>query len=134
MSVQEIKDEYKDTEGKPEVKQRIRQKQREIAMASTLDAISEADVIVTNPSHFAVALSYAVGTDEAPKVVAKGADFMAKKIRERAEDSGIIIFEQPQLARALYFTTEINHDIPRALFEAVAEVIAYVFKLNSFMN
>jgi flagellar biosynthetic protein FlhB len=132
MSIQEIKDEYKDSEGKPEVKQRIRQKQREIAMASTLDAISEADVIVTNPSHFAVALSYAVGTDEAPKVVAKGADFMAKKIRERAEESGIIIFEQPQLARALYFTTEINHDIPRALFEAVAEVIAYVFKLNSF--
>ena len=132
MSIQEIKDEYKDSEGKPEVKQRIRQKQREIAMASTLDAISEADVIVTNPSHFAVALSYAVGTDEAPKVVAKGADFMAKKIRERAEESGIIIFEQSQLARALYFTTEINHDIPRALFEAVAEVIAYVFKLNSF--
>ena len=132
MTKQEIKDEYKDTEGKPEVKQRIRQKQREIAMASTLDAISEADVIVTNPSHFAVALSYAVGTDEAPKVVAKGADFMAKKIRERAEESGVIVFEQPQLARALYFTTEINHDIPRALFEAVAEVIAYVFKLNSF--
>jgi flagellar biosynthetic protein FlhB len=132
MSIQEIKDEYKDTEGKPEVKQRIRQKQREIAMGSMLDAISEADVIVTNPSHFAVALSYAVGTDEAPKVVAKGADFMAKKIRERAEESGGIVFEQPQLARALNFTTEINHDIPRALFEAVAEVIAYVFKLNSF--
>jgi flagellar biosynthetic protein FlhB len=132
MSIQEIKDEYKDTEGKPEVKQRIRQKQREIAMASTLDAISEADVIVTNPSHFAVALSYAVGTDEAPKVIAKGADFMAQKIKEIAEKSGVVIFEQPQLARALYFTTEINHDIPRALFEAVAEVIAYVFKLNSF--
>lgn len=132
MSIQEIKDEYKDSEGKPEVKQRIRQKQREIAMASTLDAISGADVIVTNPTHFAVALSYAVGTDEAPKVIAKGADFMAQKIREKAEEAGVVIFEQPQLARALYFTTEINHDIPRALFEAVAEVIAYVFKLNSF--
>ena len=79
MSVQEIKDEYKDTEGKPEVKQKIRQKQREIAMASTLEAVSQADVIVTNPTHFAVALSYAVGTDEAPKVIAKGADFMAQK-------------------------------------------------------
>lgn len=132
MSIQEIKDEYKDSEGRPEVKQRIRQKQREIAMASTLDAISEADVIITNPTHFAVALSYAVGTDEAPKVVAKGADFMAQKIREKGQESGIMFFEQPQLARALFFTTEINHDIPRALFEAVAEVIAYVFKMNSF--
>ena len=132
MSIQEIKDEYKDTEGRPEVKQRIRQKQQEIAMASTLDAISQADVIVTNPSHFAVALSYAVGTDEAPRVIAKGADFMAKKIREKAEESGIHIFEQPQLARALFFTTEINQDIPRLLFEAVAEVIAYVFQLNEF--
>ena len=132
MSIQEIKDEYKDTEGKPEVKQRIRQKQREIAMASTLDAISEADVIVTNPSHFAVALSYAFGTAEAPKVIAKGADFMAQKIKEIAEKSGVVIFEQPQLARALYFTTEINHDIATALFEAFAEIIAYVFKLNSF--
>ena len=132
MSIQEIKDEYKDSEGRPEVKQRIRQKQREIAMASTLDAISKADVIITNPTHFAVALSYAVGTDEAPKVVAKGADFMAQKIREKGKEAGIIFFEQPQLARALFFTTEINHDIPRALFEAVAEVIAYVFKMNSF--
>ena len=132
MSIQEIKDEYKDTEGRPEVRQRIREKQREIAMASTLDAVSKADVIVTNPSHFAVALSYAVGTDEAPKVIAKGADFMAKKIRERAEESGIHIFEEPQLARALFFTTEIDQDIPRLLFEAVAEVIAYVFQLNAF--
>ena len=132
MSIQEIKDEYKDTEGRPEVRQRIREKQREMAMASTLEAVSKADVIVTNPSHFAVALSYAVGTDEAPKVIAKGADFMAKKIRERAEESGIHIFEEPQLARALFFTTEIDQDIPRLLFEAVAEVIAYVFQLNAF--
>ena len=132
MSIQEIKDEYKDTEGRPEVKQRIREKQREVAMAATLDAVSEADVIVTNPSHFAVALSYAVGTDEAPKVVAKGADFMARKIREKGEESGVHIFEEPQLARALFFTTEVDHDIPRLLFEAVAEVIAYVFQLNAF--
>ncbi len=132
MSIQEIKDEYKDTEGRPEVRQRIREKQREVAMASTLDAVSKADVIVTNPSHFAVALSYAVGTDEAPKVTAKGADFMAKKMKEKAEDSGVYIFEEPQLARALFFTTEVDQGIPRLLFEAVAEVIAYVFQLNTF--
>ena len=132
MSIQEIKDEYKDTEGRPEVKQRIREKQREAAMATTLEAVSKADVIVTNPTHFAVALSYEMGTDEAPKVIAKGADFMAKKIREKAEDFGIHIFEEPQLARALFFTTEVNQDIPRLLFEAVAEVIAYVFQLNAF--
>ena len=132
MSIQEIKDEYKDTEGRPEVKQRIREKQREAAMATTLEAVSKADVIVTNPTHFAVALSYEMGTDEAPKVIAKGADLMAKKIREKAEDFGIHIFEEPQLARALFFTTEVNQDIPRLLFEAVAEVIAYVFQLNTF--
>ena len=132
MSIQEIKDEYKDTEGRPEVRQRIREKQREVAMASTLDAVSKADVIVTNPSHFAVALSYAVGTDEAPKVTAKGADFMAKRMKEKAADSGVYIFEEPQLARALFFTTEVDQDIPRLLFEAVAEVIAYVFQLNAF--
>ena len=132
MSIQDIKDEYKDSEGRPEVKQRIRQKQREIAMAQTLEAVSTADVVITNPTHFAVALSYAVGTDEAPKVVAKGADFMAEKIRERARAAGVTLFEQPQLARALFFTTEPNQDIPRQLFEAVAEVIAYVFKMNSF--
>ncbi len=132
MSIQEIKDEYKDTEGRPEVKQRIREKQREVAMASTLDAVSKADVIVTNPSHFAIALSYDMGTDEAPKVVAKGSDFMARKIREKGEEFGIHIFEEPQLARALFFTTEVDQDIPRLLFEAVAEVIAYVFQLNTF--
>ena len=132
MSIQEIKDEYKDTEGRPEVKQRIREKQREVAMAATLDAVSKADVIVTNPSHFAIALSYNMGTDEAPKVVAKGADFMARKIREKGEEFGVHIFEEPQLARALFFTTEVDQDIPRLLFEAVAEVIAYVFQLNTF--
>ena len=132
MSIQEIKDEYKDTEGRPEVKQRIREKQREAAMATTLEAVSKADVIVTNPTHFAVALAYEMGTDEAPRVIAKGADFMARKIREKAEEFGIHIFEEPQLARALFFTTEVNQDIPRLLFEAVAEVIAYVFQLNTF--
>jgi flagellar biosynthetic protein FlhB len=132
MSIQEIKDEYKDSEGRPEVKSRIRQKQREIAMSHMMDAIKDADVVVTNPTHFAVALSYAVGSQEAPRVVAKGADLTAQRIRERAEKEGVMLFEEPMLARALFFTTEIDQDIPRPLFEAVAEVIAYVFHLNSF--
>jgi flagellar biosynthetic protein FlhB len=132
MSIQEIKDEMKESDGRPEVKSKIRQKQREIAMGQMLEAISQADVIVTNPTHFAVALSYAVGSDEAPKVIAKGADFMAKRIREKGDEFGISLFEEPQLARALFFSTEINQSIPRQLFEAVAEVIAYVYQLNSF--
>ena len=132
MSIQDIKDEYKDSEGRPEVKSKIRQKQREIAMSHMMDAIKDADVVVTNPTHFAVALSYAVGSQEAPRVVAKGADLTAQRIRERAEEEGVMLFEEPMLARALFFTTEIDQDIPRPLFEAVAEVIAYVFHLNSF--
>ncbi|MDA7692386.1 flagellar biosynthesis protein FlhB [Gammaproteobacteria bacterium] len=132
MSIQDIKDEYKDSEGRPEVKAKIRQKQREIAMSQMMEAIKDADVIVTNPTHFAVALSYAVGTQDAPRVVAKGADIVAQNIRERAKQEGVTLFEEPVLARALFFTTEIDQDIPRPLFEAVAEVIAYVFHLNSF--
>ena len=94
MSIQEIKDEYKDTEGRPEVKQRIREKQREAAMATTLEAVSKADVIVTNPTHFAVALAYEMGTDGAPKVIAKGADFMARKIRERRLMTTVSIYSK----------------------------------------
>ena len=132
MSIQDIKDEMKDADGRPEVKSKIRQKQREIAMSHMMEAIKDADVVVTNPTHFAVALSYAVGGQDAPRVVAKGADLMAQKIRERAQTEGVTLFEEPLLARALFFTTEVDQDIPRPLFEAVAEVIAYVFHLNSF--
>ncbi|MDF1766608.1 MAG: flagellar biosynthesis protein FlhB [Gammaproteobacteria bacterium] len=132
MSIQDIKDEMKDSDGRPEVKSRIRQKQREIAMSHMMDAIKDADVVVTNPTHFAVALSYAVGSQDAPRVVAKGADLTAQRIREKAEEAGVMLFEEPLLARALFFTTEVDQDIPRPLFEAVAEVIAYVFHLNSF--
>ena len=131
MSIQEIKDEYKDTEGRPEVKQRIREKQREAAMATTLEAVSKADVIVTNPTHFAVALAYEMGTDGAPKVIAKGADFMARKIK-RADDCWYPYIRGTTASESTVFTTEVNQDIPRLLFEAVAEVIAYVFQLNTF--
>ena len=131
MSLKEVKDERKDTEGSPEVKQRIRQKQREISAARMLEAIAEADVVITNPEHFAVALAYDPSSEDPPKVVAKGTDVMAERIRERAGEEGVPLFQSPVLARALFFTTEIEAFIPEPLFEAVAQVIAYIFNINS---
>lgn len=131
MTLKEVKDERKDTEGSPEVKQRIRQKQREVSAARMLEAISEADVVITNPEHFAVALSYDPSSEDPPKVVAKGADLIAEKIRERAAEEGVPLFQSPVLARALFFTTELEGFIPEPLFEAVAQVIAYIFNINS---
>jgi len=133
MSFQEIKDEYKESEGQPEVKRKIREKQREAAMASMIDAIKDADVVVTNPNHFAVALSYQVGGTAAPVVIAKGMNLIAERIKEEAKNLGVTIFEQPELARSLYFTTDINSQIPEQLYKVVAEVIAYVFNLNAFV-
>ena len=131
MSLKEVKDERKDTEGSPEVKQRIRQKQREVSAARMLEAIAEADVVITNPEHFAVALAYDPSSEDPPKVVAKGTDVMAERIRERAGEEGVPLFQSPVLARALFFTTEIEAFIPEPLFEAVAQVIAYIFNINS---
>ena len=131
MSLKEVKDERKDTEGTPEVKQRIRQKQREVSAARMLEAIAEADVVITNPEHFAVALAYDPSSEDPPKVVAKGTDVMAERIRERAGEEGVPLFQSPVLARALFFTTEIEAFIPEPLFEAVAQVIAYIFNINS---
>ena len=131
MSLKEVKDERKDTEGSPEVKQRIRQKQREVSAARMLEAIAEADVVITNPEHFAVALAYDPSSEDPPKVVAKGTDIMAERIRERAGEEGVPLFQSPVLARALFFTTEIEAFIPEPLFEAVAQVIAYIFNINS---
>ena len=131
MSLKEVKDERKDTEGSPEVKQRIRQKQREVSTARMLEAIAEADVVITNPEHFAVALAYDPSSDDPPKVVAKGTDYIAERIRERAGEEGVPLFQSPILARALFFTTELDAFIPEPLFEAVAQVIAYIFNINS---
>ncbi|MEL0163009.1 MAG: EscU/YscU/HrcU family type III secretion system export apparatus switch protein, partial [Halieaceae bacterium] len=131
MSLKEVKDERKDTEGTPEVKQRIRQKQREVSAARMLEAISEADVVITNPEHFAIALAYDPSSEDPPKVVAKGSDFIAERIRERAAEEGVPLFQSPVLARALFFTTELDGFIPESLFEAVAQVIAYIFNINS---
>tara|TARA_B110000238_G_scaffold14781_2_gene14437 strand:+ start:10105 stop:11256 length:1152 start_codon:yes stop_codon:yes gene_type:complete len=131
MTKQEIKDEFKDTEGRPEVKAQIRRKQREMAMALMMDAVGDADVIVVNPEHFAVALSYDPSSTGAPMLIAKGVDFLAQGIRERAKEKGVPVFSAPTLARALYFTTDIQEPIPESLYYAVAQVIAYVFSLNS---
>ena len=130
MTKQEIKVEMKELEGQPEVKQKIKQKQREMAEQRMLQDVPKADVIITNPEHFAIALSYDQDSEDAPRVVAKGKGFLAGKIREIGIEHKIQIFEAPVLARAIYFTTEIGAAIPAALYMAVAQVIAYVFSLN----
>jgi flagellar biosynthetic protein FlhB len=131
MSLKDIKDEYKESEGQPEVKAQLRQRRREIAMNSMMAAIEKADVVITNPTHFAVALSYTPGTSEAPRVVARGADLTAARIRERAEQHQVPLFESPELARALYFSTKLDDMIPEALYHTVAEVIAYIFNIGT---
>jgi len=129
MTKQEVKDEMKDMEGRPEVKQQIRRRQREMANNRMIQKVKDADVIITNPEHFAVALSYDPTGDGAPVLLAKGSDHMAARIREEAQKHGVEIFGAPPLARALYFSTEVDHPVPEALYLAVAQVIAYVFSL-----
>ena len=131
MTKQEIKDEMKDMEGRPEIKAQIRRRQREMSNARMLDKVKEADVVITNPEHFAVALAYDPNGDSAPILLAKGADAVAARIREEAKKHGVEIFQAAPLARALYFTTEVNHPVPEDLYYAVAQVIAYVFNLAS---
>ena len=133
MTKQEIKDEFKEMEGQPEVKAQIRRRQREMANARMMQRIKDADVVITNPEHFAVALEYDPSGDGAPVLVAKGTDHMAARIREEAGTHGIHIFQAPPLARALYFTTELEQQVPEDLYHAVAQVIAYVFSLEARM-
>ena len=129
MTKQEIKDEMKDMEGRPEVKAQIRQRQREMANARMIQKVKDADVVITNPEHFAVALSYDPTGDGAPLLLAKGSDHMAARIREVAQKNGVEIFAAAPLARALYYSTKLDHPVPEALYLAVAQVIAYVFSL-----
>jgi flagellar biosynthesis protein FlhB len=131
MSIQDIKDEMKDMEGRPEVKAQIRRRQREMANRRMIDNVKDADVVITNPEHFAVALSYDPNGDSAPILLAKGTDEVAARIRAEAEKHGIEIFRAPPLARALYFTTDLDQPVPEDLYYAVAQVIAYVFNLAS---
>ncbi|MCP4596511.1 flagellar biosynthesis protein FlhB [Neptuniibacter sp.] len=132
MTLQEVKDELKNTEGKPEVKGRIRQLQREIAQRQMMKDVPEADVVITNPTHYAVALKYESEGRGAPILVAKGADFVAFKIREIAEEHDVPVLSAPPLARAIYNSTEIADEIPAGLYMAVAQVLAYVFQLQRF--
>ena len=131
MTKQQVKDEHKDSEGKPEVKSRIRQIQRELAQSRMMAAIPDADVVITNPEHFSVALKYDSEGAGAPVVLAKGADEIAIKIREIANAHDIPILRSPPLTRAVYFTTEINEQIPAKLYLAVAQVLAYIYQLRA---
>ena len=130
MSKTEIKDEHKQTDGDPQIKARIRQIRMERARQRMMAAVPKADVVITNPTHFAVALEYKMETMPAPKVIAKGQDLVALKIREIAEEHEISIVENPPLARALYAAVELDEEIPPEHFKAVAEVIGYVMRLK----
>ena len=132
MTKQEVRDEMKDTEGRPEVKGRIRQLQREMARRRMMEAVPTADVIITNPEHFSVALRYDPKQRGAPMVVAKGVDYIALKIREIANLHNVQILPAPTLARAIYFTTDLDAEIPAPLYMAVAQVLAYVFQLKNY--
>jgi len=133
MTRQEIKDEMKESDGRPEVKSRIRQLQREMSQQRMMQDVPTADVIITNPTHFSVALKYDQGGNAAPTVIAKGQDYMALQIRHIARVNDIVIYEEPPLARALYASTEVGQEIPSKLFLAVARVLAYVYHLRRAM-
>jgi flagellar biosynthesis protein FlhB len=131
MTVEEAKKEHKETEGNPEIKARLRQKMREISGRKMLAAVPQADLVVMNPTHFAVALKYDDATMAAPRVVAKGQDLLAFKIRDLAKDSKVPVLQAPPLARALFHHAEVDQEIPAALFAAVAQVLAWVYQLRA---
>ncbi|MCG7407479.1 flagellar biosynthesis protein FlhB [Paenibacillus sp. ACRRX] len=130
MSKQDIKDEYKKMEGDPLIKGKIKERQRRMALMRMMQEVPNADVVITNPTHFAIALRYEGNSMEAPKVIAKGQDYVALKIKAIAQENGVMTMENRPLARALYERTEIGDSIPADLFQAVAEVLAYVYKLK----
>ena len=132
MTRQEVIQESKESDGNPQVKGKIRQMQREMAKRRMMSEVPTADVVVTNPTHYAVALKYTDGKGGAPRVVAKGTDEVAKRIRELAAEHKVPMLEAPPLARALHKHSEVGDEIPEALFSAVAEVLAYVFQLRAF--
>ncbi|KQV16971.1 flagellar biosynthetic protein FlhB [Pseudomonas sp. Root329] len=130
MTKQEVRDEHKDQEGKPEVKQRIRQLQRDMSQRRMMAAIPDADVVITNPTHYAVALKYDPDKGGAPMLIAKGSDFLALKIREIAVANEVLLLESPALARSIYYSTELDQEIPGGLYLAVAQVLAYVYQIR----
>ena len=134
MSKQDIKDEHKETEGDPEIKQRLSQLRHSRYNQRTIAKVPEATVVITNPTHFAIALLYKAGEMEAPIVIAKGLDFLAQKMREVAEENDVPIIENPPLARALYATVEIDEEIPTKYYTAVANIIRYVMGIDKQLN
>ncbi|MBH1991373.1 MAG: flagellar biosynthesis protein FlhB [Sphingomonadaceae bacterium] len=133
MSKQEVKDEHKESEGSPELKGQIRRRQFEVLNGSTRKAVAEASVIITNPTHFAVALRYKPGVDAAPVVVARGCDAVAASIRELADQNGVTVLQYPDLARAIYFTSRAGQIVNEGLYMAVATVLAFVFRVENRM-
>lgn len=131
MTKQEVKEEYKQMEGDPQIRGKIKERQRQIGMSRMMQSIPDADVVVTNPTHYAVAISYKQDEQKAPVVVAKGKDYIALKIREKAKEHNVEIVENREVARALYDSTEIGQEIPFELYQAVAEILAYVYRLKN---
>ena len=132
MTKQEVKDELKQSDGSPEVKAKVRQMQQEASRRRMMQAVPEADVIITNPTHFAVALKYDESRGAAPVVLAKGMDEVALRIREMAKSHDVMIVESPRLARAIYATTDLDAEIPAGLYLAVAQVLTYVYQLRQW--
>ncbi len=131
MSKQEVKEEMKETEGDPHVKGKIKSMQISAARSRMMKELPTADVVITNPTHFAIALKYEVGKSNAPKVIAKGVDELAQRIKKVATENGVPLHENRELARALYKTCEIGDEIPQNLFKAVAEILAFIFKMKN---
>ena len=131
MSKQEVKDEYKQQEGDPQVKGRIKSKMREVSQRRMMQKLPEADVVITNPTHFACAIKYDKEVSEAPVLIAKGADYLAQKIKEAAKEHDVPIVENKPLARMLYYNVDLDSEIPRELYQMTAEVLAYVYKLKN---
>ena len=131
MTKQEVKDEYKQSEGDPQIKGQIKRRMQEASRRRMMQAVPEADVVITNPTHFAVALKYEANSGRAPIVVAKGADYLAQQIKEKAKEFHVEIVENKPLARLLYNNVDIDCEIPQELYQAVAEVLAYVYALKN---
>lgn len=134
MSQQEMKQEHKESDGNPQMKGRMRQRQRDIAQGGSVSAVPKADFVLMNPTHFAVAIQYDDSSMAAPRVISKGADLLAFKIRDIAKAHNIPVLESPMLARALYANAEIDQDIPTSLYTAVAQVLAYIYRLKAAMR
>jgi flagellar biosynthetic protein FlhB len=130
MTKKEVRDEYKQIEGNPLIKKKIRQRQREIAQRRMMQEVPKADVVITNPTHLAIALKYEPGRMAAPSVIAKGEGYIAQKIREIAQANGVVLVENKPLAQAIYKTVDIGEVIPEKLYQAVAEVLAFVYRLK----